>query len=415
MNPSVDDIVSALFEKTGDSEEARAMREEISNNCREHFNDLIARGLSPEEAILEIRESLKGMEEVIDEIVRSGRADAAKSAALPVRAGSGLMKAPENAGSAGRNMDFVASSLRRVEFESGSIDLIVEPSPDGAIHLVPDPDDGSIIVSTQVLDGVLRIKAENCEKEEAADNSSFGGVIAGFLKKALSGVPIRIGSAALRLLLPENAPEIGAGTKSGDISLRGIAAPGLDLSSVSGDIDVALQGKTGHCALLTRSGDIRFEGSAATFSAESASGDISLRGEFDSCCSRSRSGDVEADVAGDSLSLYTTSGDIELRGRVNSLEITSTSGDIELSAFFREGAFASTSGDVTLTAHDALLLKRISVNTVSGDALVHLPEGLKASVRFTTVSGDSENTHNGGAAGDATVTLRSVSGDLTVR
>ena len=82
---------------------------------------------------------------------------------------------------------------------------------------------------------------------------------------------------------------------------------------------------------------------------------------------------------------------------------------------FTEGTFSSTSGDITLRTEDAYQLQRLSVNTVSGDVLVHLPAELNAHVNFKTVSGDSKNNHGGGAIGEASVNLRSVSGDLTVR
>ncbi len=427
MDSYVDKIVAALFEKAGDTEEVRALREEISDNCREHFHDLLAQGLSPEEAARKISESLKGIEEVIDELARSAE-DGEKTAndltsdTPPRREGIALEKAPDNdeticesATRMGEIMDFDADAIRRIEFESVSVDLSVEPSPDGALHLIPDTDDGSIVVSTLVREGVLGIKAERREKEGTAVNSSVGATVAELLKKAFSGVSITLGSAELRLLLPVNAPEIGAQTTSGDIRLCGIETPGLQMSSASGDMSISLDGKTGSCILDTRSGDIRFEGSAAAFRANSTSGDMTLRGDFETCSAQSRSGDLNADVSGGRISLATTSGDIELRGRMDSVEVNSTSGDIEATALFTEGAFSSNSGDITLRADDAHLLKRIGVNTVSGDALVYLPEELNARVKFTTVSGESKNNHGGGAIGEASVNLRSVSGDLTVR
>ena len=423
MNTYVDEIVGALFEKAGDTEEVRALREEISDNCREHFNDLVAQGLSPEEAALEIKESLKGIEEVIDEIARSNDAtDGLPSEIQPCGEEVVLAKDSDSSETMRVNVirldgnkDFGADGIRRVEFGSGSVDLSVEPSPDGAIHLIPDPDNGVIAVYTQVKDGILNITAEHREKEWSEINNSVGGTISELLKKVFSGVSITVDNAVLRLLLPENAPEIWAKTTSGDIRLNGIGTPSLKVSNTSGDIRICPEGKIGSCVLETRSGDIRFEGSSAAFNANCMSGDVSIKGDFETCSAQSCSGDINAGISGEKISLSTASGDIELRCRANSAEVKSTSGDIEAAVRFTEGTFSSTSGDITLRTEDAYQLQRLSVNTVSGDVLVHLPAELNAHVNFKTVSGDSKNNHGGGAIGEASVNLRSVSGDLTVR
>lgn len=423
MNTYVDEIVGALFEKAGDTEEVRALREEISDNCREHFNDLVAQGLSPEEAALEIKESLKGIEEVIDEIARSNDAtDGLPSEIQPCGEEVALAKVPDSSETIHVNVirldgnkDFGADDIRRVEFGSGSVDLIVEPSPDGAIHLIPDPDNGMIAVNTQVKDGILNIIAERREKDWNELSDSVGETVSKLLKKVFSGVSITVGNVALRLLLPENAPEICAQTTSGDIRLNGIGASSLKLSSTSGDIVISPDGKVGSCVLETRSSDICFAGNAAAFSANCMSGDVSVKGDFETCSARSRSGDVSANISGERISLCTASGDIEARGRADSAEVSSTSGDIEAAMLFTEGKFTSTSGDITLRTEDPYRLKRLSVNTVSGDVLAYLPAELNAHVSFKTVSGDSKNNHSDGTIGEAFINLRSVSGDLSVR
>ena len=67
MNASIQGIIDYMFKNTVDNAETRALHEELLNNCQEHFDDLINRGMSETEAIDAVVDSLKGMKEVIDE------------------------------------------------------------------------------------------------------------------------------------------------------------------------------------------------------------------------------------------------------------------------------------------------------------------------------------------------------------
>ena len=67
MNQTVKRIVDLLFEDTVENEETKALHEELMNNCQEHYEDLIKRGLTEDEATGEVVDSLKGMKDVIDQ------------------------------------------------------------------------------------------------------------------------------------------------------------------------------------------------------------------------------------------------------------------------------------------------------------------------------------------------------------
>ena len=75
MNATICGMIDVLFKDTVDTIETRTMREELLNNCLEHYNDLISRGLSETEAIDAVVESLNGMKEVIDEYPRKPGAE----------------------------------------------------------------------------------------------------------------------------------------------------------------------------------------------------------------------------------------------------------------------------------------------------------------------------------------------------
>ena len=67
MNATIHGIIDHMFKDTVDNAETRALHEELLNNCMEHYDDLIGRGMSEIEAIDAVVDSLKGMKEVIDE------------------------------------------------------------------------------------------------------------------------------------------------------------------------------------------------------------------------------------------------------------------------------------------------------------------------------------------------------------
>lgn len=70
MNEKVTQMVSLLFRDVADSEEVQALHDEVLNNCQDRYADLIASGLSEEESLAAVMESLKGMEEVLKEYPR---------------------------------------------------------------------------------------------------------------------------------------------------------------------------------------------------------------------------------------------------------------------------------------------------------------------------------------------------------
>ena len=65
MNASVKRIVELVFQDVELTDEVRALREEVMNNCQERYEDQRAQGRDEDEAIDAVVESLRGMEEVL--------------------------------------------------------------------------------------------------------------------------------------------------------------------------------------------------------------------------------------------------------------------------------------------------------------------------------------------------------------
>ena len=145
------------------------------------------------------------------------------------------------------------------------------------------------------------------------------------------------------------------------------------------DIEVELPGGTAESrvAVVTASGDVAVEGVAGAVSASTASGDVraaALRGE---------------------LTFRTASGDLRAEGLAGRVTARSASGDAHVTgSALEEFAFQSASGDITLGASLAGA-GASRVQTVSGNVRL----GLAAP---------------SGGAPDATVTLKTVSGDANV-
>ena len=65
MNDTVARIVEIMFQDVEMNEETAAIRDEVMNNCQERYNDLVSSGVSEDDAIAAVIESLKGMEDVL--------------------------------------------------------------------------------------------------------------------------------------------------------------------------------------------------------------------------------------------------------------------------------------------------------------------------------------------------------------
>lgn len=147
---------------------------------------------------------------------------------------------------------------------------------------------------------------------------------------------------------------------------------------------------------------------------DTASADILCNGEFATLKASTASGDIYAErVTGDSQ-VNTASGDIRL-GRSGPAKVKSVSGDVAIGEADGDVNGQTVSGDVKISS---VASGEISVHTISGDISVAVAAGTGVQLDLHTLSGDasSELAPDGqGGTADATVTCRSVSGDVIVR
>ena len=349
MNATVERIVNLLFEDLQESEEVIALREEVMNNCQERYRDLRAQGLGEDDAIGQVVESLKGMEEMLSAYPR---------------------KQPENRSPF--RMDSFAKdgpgSVRGLRAELLDADLTVEPSPDGTIHCKMDGEGAPSIRVTQEGDCLLITQ----RKMDDGNGSPMGWL----------GRLVQMWTSAgcdIRLQLPEATvlSDVNVRTMSGDVAWRKVGAGSLEIRTASGDVTVERTVCSGELRVHSASGEIDVSGESKAVSLETMSGDISWEGCAEKIFCKSASGDV--DIAGAFLKLEanSVSGDVDIEARdanIQEIRTKSVSGDVEVELPDGVGAevqLSSVSGSAeNHTDSSAARTVKIQASSVSGDVTV---------------------------------------------
>ena len=140
--------------------------------------------------------------------------------------------------------------------------------------------------------------------------------------------------------------------------------------------------------LSTVNGDVEIDGlEAGRLSLKTASGDVKLQ---DASCHelafKSASGDLEADGSAGSVQAETASGDVKLEGAYGSIRAASASGDLEICGRGREIRCTSASGDVEIATDT--VPEQLEVSSKSGDCEITMPDGEGFTLQFSTVNGE---------------------------
>ena len=368
MNQTVKRIVDILFQDTVENEETRTLHEELMNNCQEHYDDLIARGLSEDEAVGEVVESLKGMKDVI--------------AQYPRKSGAG----PEiREGSEGQEWHF--TGIKQVKAETMDQDLYVTSSGDGAVHVYCDDPQG---LTAESQDGILSIRGEAKLKKAASafemeegEEITLNGLL-NMVGRAIRSVTDSFrGGAPIRIEIPDGAVSgIELNSRSGDIQCSCAMARQMTVRSTSGDVNL----------------EPAVEKTAEVLLVSTVSGEADVHGSSMDAEISSMSGDVTADGVFGDLRLKSTSGDIGFSGSVGDLTAQTVSGDV----------------DVTVENNT---VRHIEAKSTSGDVEIELPSGLPGvHAECSTLSGQClSRVSDAGAGAPVQIRAKSTSGDVTVQ
>lgn len=451
MNPTIEKIIDLMFRGIPENEETSAIREELLTNSQARYEDLIASGLSPDDALGQVLDNLRSMESVLDEYrneeaTRSGNASADDSFAFArfermaeeidrkmERFGDKVEDTAENAFSSVRSaldsamqsvrtaMDGLGDSFRSETMENASytsslwqentrwgednesvLTAVFQPGQVNRVsfHLVGE--DVEVEPST---DGLVHVEINKADEPMFQLTLTDGCLSLKRVRQrqnaeaqdleneeleGLGGIFAGIGRALRGVFRMDRT--------SGD-PVRLLLPDGISLvtlQTTSGDID--LTGLTmGGLTVATTSGDVDVEDTTVTGAAHltSTSGDVDVSGTF-----------------GETLSLNATSGDIDFSGNALHLSANNVSGDTDLQGRLGQVKANSVSGDIDIRSEMAM--DGVQANTTSGDIEVVIPDGVIPCVTTNTTCGSVNVDCPTDPASSVLVRLNSVSGDLTV-
>lgn len=264
-----------------------------------------------------------------------------------------------------------SQGLKGVDIQiNGDVDILLDGEAEGDIVLDGDVESLETRISD---DGVLSIR------QGSTATSSF------FFLRGLA-------SADLKLTLPRRFWDF------------------LQISTVSGDVEVADGLEVGQLSIKTANGDARISGL-----------------EFQELIFKSASGDLDAgNLSGRTVQAGCASGDIRLTGRFDTVQANTASGDVELEGSARELSCNTTSGDVAVQVDQ--VPEKLEMSSKSGDCEIAMPDGEGFTLQFSTVSGELESDFQlvgpiGKRSGEAiyldgggrTFRMTSISGDINLR
>ena len=407
MSDSVKKIMDRLFGEEETEESIRALREEIENNCEEHYDDLIRQGYGEQEAAEEIARSLQGMEEVVAEMRREAAAakparvetpeiqvrETEKPVEKPAVEADPFEKGEKDGEPVSRDGHLVisASGLGLLKAQASSEDLVFRSSADGWIHIIWDPENGrkvNVYRTGSVLHLNVTVESdEETAKKAAPERNPFKDEhgnftlnlqdLLSFVRKTVTTGIMKVVPAQIRVEIPELLfPTLDAATRSGEIQIHGLTLQEATLRSGSGDIGLAEGRVQGVLNCATTSGDIR----------------VSV-------------------PTGKSV-LSSISGDLSYTGDTREIRLQSTSGDIDLNAAFETGEATTVSGDIDAEVRD---VRSLAMRSTSGDVDLDWDNGAPAAFETSTLSGDVYNEIGNDPSAAVHVRIKTISGDIPIR
>ncbi len=416
MNETVARIVDLMFDNAEMTEEVSALRDEVMNNCQERFHDLVASGVSEDDAIAAVIESLRGMEDVIGQYQRKNRRTA-YAQPQPAAEYTAADETDDVPVIGARDLVFSPEELHRIDLTLISEDVELLPSDDGMYHVQWECD-GENVINVRTENGALKVerlpggaagkdKRPNIRVESRDGRSGHiyvngknlrfdsvedtlegvGGMLEGLgsmLGRMFSSMKNAFNSCdTVTIRIPHCAvPHVRLTTTSGDLEVTDVALAELNIVTTSGDVTVNLAEdcRLPHMAL------------------------------------RSTSGDLDVTAFAEHAGVSSTSGDVEVDGCYTSLDVNTISGDIDVRAEVTRVNFKAISGDVDL-AFESDALREISGSTISGDIDVDLPSGVGfIAINTSTRSGDVTTRYSTTGVGPTVSgSISSMSGDITIR
>ena len=199
----------------------------------------------------------------------------------------------------------------------------------------------------------------------------------------------------------------------GRLEITGPRRSGLWRGHTGLDLAVTLPAGS-RCMVRGASADLTCTGEVAELDAHTASGDITAAVITGHAEIQTASGDVRLEGAGAGADVRTAGGDIRLARAGGGVQVRTASGDVNIGSAASSVAVVTSSGDVRLASVSA---GRTDVQTVSGDIVVGVAEGVGVYLDLASVTGSATSHLEETAASDDVpleVVCRAVSGDIRI-
>ena len=401
MNDTVKRIVEILFQDTEMTEEATAIKDEIMNNCQERYSDLVARGMTEDEAIAEVVESLKGMEEVIGEFPK-------------------VKKEPEKRTNEAGESDllFDPGQVSLVDVHMISEDVAFEGSMDDMIHVLYNQEELPYL-RVYVQNGRLLVERD----EVAARSSKPRKGYSGNLRVEINGDDVKVAGDSVTRIFKSLGDMVRINIRGCDDQVR-VQLPGswanaaVRCGTTNGNINLE-EVNLAQLSIHTTNGDVEMtDASVRNVSVQTTSGNVTLtleEGEVQKANVRTTSGDIELTVEKcAACSIQSMSGDVTLAGKYDELNISTVSGDVEAEGAFITVQGRTVSGDFSIDSQEDTL-QSVNATTTSGDVEISVSDSsVSADVRTQTISGDVFNRLAYRGEPSVKINVKTVSGDITV-
>lgn len=382
MNTMVRYMVELLFQDVEESPEVLALRDEVMANCQAHYEDLIHRGLSDDEALAAVTESLQGMEDVVKQYPRKKAAEWIPDMKVPDHEDPAFSK------NAHADTD---SEIEAIEMNLRGWDVTMEPSENGLLNIRYDAEDHSNIeVHREGKRLILKEVMAKADNGSAMDElkhvkwDSFDEMVRGVkmvTKIAMKSVSSAISGMTGRIILevPGVLKTVRHHAISGDMKVDSVKILDLNTETTSGEIEVTAGLATERLRAHSTSGDITINALAQEMDLNTLSGDIELNGSAVKLNASTVSGDIELNtrsLSPEQIQLKSTSGDIDAdlsQTSTRKLNASSVSGDVSVTMPMHEhhvhAELHSVSGSCVNQITDAGSLADVQLNlqTMSGD------------------------------------------------
>ncbi|HET7225569.1 MAG TPA: DUF4097 family beta strand repeat-containing protein [Candidatus Eisenbacteria bacterium] len=255
--------------------------------------------------------------------------------------------------------------MAEVQIENSRGTTSVEPSADGALHLV----------ATKIVRGNNQGELSRLARQTEVEARRSGDRYLVLVRYPMGG---EIHISLFDIFHGHEMPSVEV-----KLDVQVPAGRAVTVRSTSGDLQA--RGLAGRVSLQSTSGDLRIEDLRGPLRLATTSGDVHATA-LASAVLRSTSGDITVDGVRGPLDVHTTSGVLRLRGVTDSVTVSSISGDVSVDGTPATFAASSSSGDILVTG---LVRGAVHVATTSGD--IHLPLGPgMPGASITSSSGDVE-------------------------